>query len=247
MPVANISVLILGIGVSITHDAIVDISKYDCTIVWSGMNMNYFYTYGMTATNSSKNIMQQCRCHESKTLHTTVVRNMYHLRYPEEHLKSKSEQELLGLEGIKMQNYYSKLAQEHGIEWKERTYHVEDFDSQDDINKCITTANQLLYSIVCSVIVSLGYSPAIGFVHKGNMLSFVYDISDLYKENLILPFVFAYCGRGENNLRQLRNELFMKLCDIKFMKQIVNDIGYIFSNTISDEKMIEDEVNFEKF
>lgn len=39
----------------------------------------------------------------------------------------------------------------------------------------------MLYAVCQAAIVSLGYSPALGFVHTGKQLSFVYDIADLYK------------------------------------------------------------------
>lgn len=245
LSIAAINAIILGVGVSITHNAITEISKYGCTIIWSGMNMNHFYAYGNPSTNSSRNILYQCKCHESKYLHTNVVRNMYHLRYPKEHLKSKSENELLGLEGIKMQDCYRQLAKEHNVNWHGRTYHVDNFDSQDDINKCITTANQLLYSIICAIIVSLGYNTAIGFIHTGNMLSFVYDISDLYKERMVLPHVFKYCGNGNNDLKRLRDELFVVFCDLKFTKIVVDDLNYIFTNEICN-KITDYDVEFKK-
>lgn len=245
LPIATINVIMLGIGTSITYDAVVDISRYGCTIIWSGMNLNYFYTYGNASTNSSRNILHQCKCHESKCLHVNVVRNMYHLRYPDEHLKSKSEKELLGLEGIKMQNYYKELSKKYDVDWQGRTYHVNDFNSQDDINKCITTANQLLYSVICAIIVSLGYSAAIGFIHTGNMLSFVYDIADLYKEHIVLPHVFKYCGEGNDDLKQLRDELFILFCDLKFTKMVVDDLNYIFTNGICND-IIDYDAEFKK-
>lgn len=39
-----------------------------------------------------------------------------------------------------------------------------------------------LYGVVHSVIVALGCSPALGFVHVDHERSFVYDIADLYKQ-----------------------------------------------------------------
>ena len=41
-----------------------------------------------------------------------------------------------------------------------------------------------------AAILTAGYSPAIGFIHTGKALSFVYDIADLYKVELIVPLVF---------------------------------------------------------
>ena len=110
IPISQINCLILGIGTSITHEAIKIISLYGCTIVWMGQNLNHFYTYGVPLTNSSKNILIQSKCHESKILSLIVVRKMYEIRYPNEKLKSKTKQELLGFEGKKVQNLYLELS-----------------------------------------------------------------------------------------------------------------------------------------
>ena len=45
---------------------------------------------------------------------------------------------------------------------------------------------------VChAALVSGGYSPALGFIHTGQQLSFVYDIADLYKTRIAIPLAFA--------------------------------------------------------
>lgn len=236
IPIANINTLILGIGTSITQNAVIEISKFGCTIIWSGSNLNYFYTFGQPQTFSSKNLLLQCRLHESKVASLEVVRNMYSIRYPNEHLKSKSKEDLLGLEGMRMQQCYKELANRFGVAWIERTYRVEDFYAQDYINKCITTANQLLYAVITAIVVSLGFSTALAFVHNGKMLSFVYDLADLYKESLILPLGFEFCSKTtdtDDSLRELKKLLNYQFLTVKFLQSVVNDIKFIFTNNIN--------------
>lgn len=236
IPIANINALILGVGTSITQNAIIEISKFGCTVIWSGSHLNYFYTFGQPQTFSSRNLLLQCKLHESKVASLEVVRNMYSLRYPNEHLKSKSKEDLLGLEGMKMQECYRSLANKFGVVWIERTYHVEDFYSQDYINKCITIANQLLYAIITAIVVSLGFSTALSFVHNGKMMSFVYDLADLYKESLVLPLVFEYCSKTidmGDSLRELKKILNYQFLTLKFLQRVVNDIKFIFTNNIN--------------
>jgi CRISPR-associated protein Cas1 len=48
--------------------------------------------------------------------------------------------------------------------------------------------------------VSAGYSPALGFIHIGKMLSFVYDIADLYKTELTIPVAFHVVAAGTESL-----------------------------------------------
>lgn len=116
------------------------------------------------------------------------------------------------------------------------TYHVEDFYSQDYINKCITTANQLLYAVITAIVVGLGFSTALSFIHNGKMLSFVYDLADLYKESLVLPLVFEYCSKTtdtDESLRELKKVLNYQFLTVKFLRSVVNDIKFIFTNNIN--------------
>ena len=39
-----------------------------------------------------------------------------------------------------------------------------------------------------------GYAPAIGFLHTGKPLSFVYDIADLFKFETVVPEAFQVAG-----------------------------------------------------
>ena len=42
-----------------------------------------------------------------------------------------------------------------------------------------------------------GYAPAIGFLHTGKPLSFVYDIADLYKIDIVAPEAFRIAGLAQ--------------------------------------------------
>lgn len=56
-----------------------------------------------------------------------------------------------------------------------------------------------------------GYAPAIGLLHTGKPLSFVYDIADLYKFETVVPEAFRIVGRhhkgkleGRDPVREVR-------------------------------------------
>lgn len=74
--------------------------------------------------------------------------------------------------------------------WAGRKYTIEDIDDSDSINRALTLANDLLYSVCHSAIVSLGYSPALGFIHTGHSESYVYDVADFYKTEIAIPSAF---------------------------------------------------------
>jgi hypothetical protein len=51
-------------------------------------------------------------------------------------------------------------------------------------------------------ILTAGYSPAIGFIHTGKALSFVYDIADLYKVEMIVPLVSEVVAESDRNVER---------------------------------------------
>ena len=54
----------------------------------------------------------------------------------------------------------------------------------------LTLANHTLYCICLSAIVTMGYLPALGFIHVDGKIPFVYDIADLYKEYITIEPCF---------------------------------------------------------
>ena len=40
-----------------------------------------------------------------------------------------------------------------------------------------------------------GYAPAVGFIHSGKPLSFVYDIADIVKFDTVVPVAFRIAGK----------------------------------------------------
>lgn len=232
LPIANITCLLLGPGTSITHRAIEQISKYGCSIVWCGENINLYYALGQPLTHSSKNIIIQMNAHESKISKLNIIRKMYELRYTDMKLKSKSADELMGIEGIHVQNTYKALAEKYNIQWYGRMYNDIQFREQDNINKAITSANQLMYAIIASVVNTIGYSTAIGFIHTGKMMSFVYDIADLYKESLVLPVVFEFTSQyvGNSIENDIKKHLYNKITEVNIIDKVIKDITTIFKD-----------------
>ncbi len=61
----------------------------------------------------------------------------------------------------------------------------------DPVNRALSAANSCLYGLVHAAILSGGYSPALGFIHTGKQLSFVYDVADLYKMEMTVLLAFS--------------------------------------------------------
>ena len=96
-----------------------------------------------------------------------------------------------------MRNAYRQAAEQFGVKWEGRNYDPDDWDKADPLNRALSAANACLHGIVQAAIITAGYSPAIGFIHTGKALSFVYDIADLYKVEMIVPLVFEVVAESE--------------------------------------------------
>ncbi|WP_438948909.1 CRISPR-associated endonuclease Cas1 [Streptomyces mutabilis] len=99
-------------------------------------------------------------------------------------------------------------AERTGVPWTKRDYKPGDaFAAGDDVNRLLSAANPALYGVCHAAVTGLGASPAIGFVHTGNALSFVLDIADLYKAEFTIPLAFDLAAQGLTSERDARTAL----------------------------------------
>src|SRR5581483_4566455 len=85
--------------------------------------------------------------------------------------------------------------------------------------------NACLYGVCHAAIVAAGYSAAIGFIHTGKLLSFVYDIADLYKTDVTVPVAFRLAAAETPKLEQaVRKECRTAFFESRIMDRILPDI-----------------------
>lgn len=190
VPCASLMTLLLGPGTSITHAAIKTLAECGCLVLWTGEGAVRFYAEGMGETRSAASTLHQARLVSDPALRLQVVRRLYEMRFPEPLDAGLSLQQIRGKEGIRVREAYSRASREYGVTWNGRSYKRDRWDTADPVNRALSAANSCLYGICHAAIVSAGYSPALGFIHTGKMLSFVYDIADLYKTELTVPIAF---------------------------------------------------------
>lgn len=119
------------------------------------------------------------------------------MRFTDEDVTGLSLQQLRGREGARVRQVYRMEADRTGVEWKRRDYKSDDFDASDAVNQALSAATTCLYGVTHAVIVALGASPALGFVHTGHARSFVFDIADLYKAEVAIPVAFDVASSHE--------------------------------------------------
>jgi CRISPR-associated protein Cas1 len=191
VPCAVLALLMLGPGTTITHAAIRTLSENGCLLMWCGEEAVRFYAVGMGETRSSQKLMAQARLWAEPASRLAVVLRMYRMRFDEPVPEDLTLEQLRGREGIRVRQAYAAASREAGITWEGRSYRSSDWRSADPVNRALSCANSCLYGLCHAAIVSAGFSPALGFIHTGKMLSFVYDIADLYKTTVSVPAAFA--------------------------------------------------------
>jgi CRISP-associated protein Cas1 len=200
VPCAALTTLVLGPGTSITHAAIRTLAENGCLVVWTGEEGVRYYAQGTGETRSSRHLLRQAQLWGDPALRLEVVKRLYRIRFPETLDPSLTLQQIRGREGIRVREAYARASRETGVEWLGRTYRRDEWRSADPINRALSCANSCLYGVCHAAIVSAGYSPALGFIHTGKMLSFVYDVADLYKADLTVPVAFHAVAQGASGL-----------------------------------------------
>ena len=243
VPCANLSLLMLGPGTSITHEAVKNLCDNGSTVAWTGEEGVRFYARGMGETRSSKKLIHQARLVSNPNSRMEVVRRMYAKRLIFPDSEGMSIQQMRGLEGVRVREAYSTASEKYGIQWTGRKYDRGSWYKADPVNRALSCANSCLYGICHAGIVSIGYSPALGFIHTGKQLSFVYDIADLYKADITIPLAFETSAELEGNLeRNVRTKLRDTFKKEKLLARIVKDIDELLDlpGDITNEKFPAD-------
>jgi CRISPR-associated protein Cas1 len=225
VPAASLAVLMLGPGTTITHAAIRTLAENNCLVVWCGDESVRFYAMGTGGAGHCRNLLRQAALVSDPDSRARVSRRMYARRFREPVDDRVTIEQLRGMEGFRVRRCYAEVARRHGIEWAGRRYDSGRWDAADLPNRALSAATACLYGLVQAAIVSAGYSPALGFIHVGRSLSFVYDVADLYKTELILPVAFRVAAENPENLeRAVRIACRDLFYETKLMQRILPDI-----------------------
>lgn len=237
VPISSLTVLMLGPGTHLTHAAVCALADSGCMVVWYGEGALRFYGYGMGETRSAERLLRQARCCMDEALHIEVVRRMFALRFADMPMEGKTVSQLRGMEGVRVREAYKLYASRYGMRWHGRSYRQDDWDDADELNQALSAANACLYGLCNAAIVSLGYSPGLGFIHTGKMLSFVYDIADLYKLETSVPVAFeAVTGPRVDDLpRAVRVLMRRRLREARVLKRIADDLDALFDMHEQDD------------
>ncbi|KAB7789965.1 type I-E CRISPR-associated endonuclease Cas1e [Bifidobacterium leontopitheci] len=243
VPAASLGVLMLGPGTSVTHQAMTVIGDNGATVIWVGERGVRMYAFGKPLTHSSTLLQAQARLVSNTRMRLSVARAMYQMRFPDEDVSHLTMQQLRGREGARVRRIYRECSERTGVAWDKRTYDHEDFEAGNEINKALSAAHTCLYGLAHSVIVALGCSPGLGFVHVGHERSFVYDIADLYKAELSIPVAFESAAAKPDDIGSAtRHRMRDAVYDLSIMKRMTRDIRGLLGNPDVDDDSNADHV-----
>ena len=242
VPIANLCVLLLGPGTSLTHAAMVLLAENGTSAVWVGQDGNKFYAQGTGETRRGIHLLRQAELVSNPETRLRVVMRMYEIRFGYILDPGLTIEQSRGTEGARGKNAYAEASRKYNVEWKGRNYDRSNWTNADPVNRALSAANALLNGVCHAAIVSGGYSPGLGFLHTGLQLSFVYDVADLYKTRFTIPAAFYSASQGEHHIEKRTREICRELFrQEKLLRQILPDIDRLLDTEHRMEYNILDE------
>ncbi|MGK5530156.1 type I-E CRISPR-associated endonuclease Cas1e [Streptomyces sp. URMC 129] len=225
VPAAMVAVLLLGPGTRVTHGAIGLLADSGTAVCWVGEQGVRLYAAGLGLSRGAGLLTRQAWLVSRPKERLGVARAMYGMRFPGEDVSEATMQQLRGREGARIRKLYQAHSRRTGVAWTKREYKAGDaFAAGDDLNRLLSAANAALYGICHAVVVGLGASPGLGFVHTGSALSFVLDVADLYKAEYTIPLAFDLAAQGLTEERDARIGLRDRIAEDRLLGRIVRDV-----------------------
>ncbi len=232
IPISSIHLLILGNGVSISSEATILCAKHNCYIAFVRGGLNAHSIWHCGRYQKPENLVMQVKKHSDHIKRVETAKKLIKLRlnYIKETFVSHidhndidectSIEQLLGLEGSITRKTYTSLSSRYDIGFKR------DNISREGINSSLTLANNFLYNYVATLLIPLGFSPSIGFLHgqtrRGGL---VFDIADIFKYPIFMEDVFS--GKYVNDHQSLMRNMSKKISSNRnfWTKQIISCVS----------------------
>lgn len=230
IPLGSVACLMLEPGTRVSHAAVALAARVGTLLVWVGEAGVRLYAAGQPGGARSDHLLYQAKLALDDQLRLRVVRKMYEIRFGEAPPERRSVEQLRGIEGVRVRKTYQLMAQRFGVKWNHRDYDPEEWDASDVPNRCLSAATAALYGITEAAVLAAGYAPAIGFIHTGKPLSFVYDIADLFKFDTVVPIAFQIAAKSppepERQVRIACRDVFRKS---KVLERIIPTIEEVLA------------------
>ncbi|MGH6816801.1 MAG: CRISPR-associated endonuclease Cas1, partial [Hyphomicrobiaceae bacterium] len=116
IPHQSLSIVLLGPGSSVTHDALRLLARHGCALAAIGDGGVRFYTAPPLLPDASELARRQVELWSDSKLRIEVARKMYAMRFGEI-VRARTLDMLRGMEGARIKRAYELAAQRFGIIW----------------------------------------------------------------------------------------------------------------------------------
>jgi len=190
IPHQSISIILLGPGSSVTHDALRLLARHGCALAAIGEGAVRFYTAPPLMPDTSAIAREQVRLWANPDTRMEVARSMYAIRFGEI-VRTRSIEVLRGQEGARIKRSYQLAAERYRVPWNGRNYDRDNPSAGDIPNQTINHASSAMRAAACVAVAAVGAIPQLGFIHEASGQSFVLDIADLYRHDVTLDIAFG--------------------------------------------------------
>jgi CRISPR-associated protein Cas1 len=189
IPHQTVSLILLGPGSSVTHDALRILARHNTGLAAVGQDGVRFYTAPPLLPDASQLARRQARAWADAEVRLSVARRLYAWRLGEV-LPARDLDVLRGIEGARMKETYKLIAGRIGINWSSRRYDRANPGSADVPNQAINHAASAVEGAAAIAVSCAGAIPQLGFIHEDSGQSFVLDIADLVRAEVTIPLAF---------------------------------------------------------
>ena len=190
IPHQAVSIVLLGPGSSVTHDALRLLARHGCALAAIGEGAVRFYTAPPLMPDSSAAARAQVNLWANPKSRMEVARAMYAMRFGE-FVLTRDIEVLRGQEGARIKTSYLLAAQRFGLPWNGRHYDRNEPDASDVPNQAINHAGAAMTAAASVAVAALAAIPQLGLVHEDSGQAFVLDIADLYRHDILLEIAFG--------------------------------------------------------
>lgn len=190
VPHQSISAVLLGPGSSVTHDALRLLARHGCALCAIGEGGVRLYTSPPLAPDSSALARRQVELWSKYKTRMEVARRMYAMRF-DEIVRTRDIEVLRGMEGARIKRAYGLAAERFGVPWRGRRYDRTDPLAADLPNQALNHAAVAVQAAASIAVASTGTIPQLGFIHEDSGQSFILDIADLRRHDVVLDIAFG--------------------------------------------------------
>lgn len=235
IPFQAISIILLGPGSTVSHDALRLLARHGTALVAVGEDGVRSYTAPPLIADQSILARRQMSAWADPKIRLDIARRMYAWRlgrvFPHRDIAV-----LRGIEGARMKESYRLIADQIGIKWHGRRYDRSRPSWNDFPNQALNHVSSAVEAAAAIAVSATSTIPQLGFIHEEPGQSFVLDISDLYRDTVTIPTAFRAAKRAEEfpseNIERLaRHGAGKALSKGKIIPDMIERIKKLFETT----------------